>query len=1145
MYCSHFGLHRPPFNNTPDPTFYFSTPEHEEALATLHYATEERKGFVLITGEVGAGKTLTGRMFLRQIEQQAETAVITNTHLSGRQLLAAICSEFGLNPPPQAGNLELSQLLQEFLLEQFARNRYVVVLIDEAQNLPDEAFEEIRMLGNLEADDAKLLQVCILGQPELRGRFSQAQMRQLDQRLFRRFHLKALSSDQTRQYIQHRLRIAGYAGTGLFTDEAIDAIYLASKGVPRLINQISDAALLACYADRREIVDIRTIDEVCERVTGAEFDAEEMDNRQEAARSVSRLAAGDDSAAQGTGVAVPQRELAAGLGKLAGSIQECVETVLEGQGTTPSEIAAEVPEWNDGLSSSGVSDGSSNEPRASDSEIAKRRQKAREELDRLARTDFSVETNGQAHPSDRTISPGAGNGGDSKAKDAARSPLHRRRLAGFMDAVKQKCSRVTDDAKAGQKEMPAGSMSQSRNTQELRQRDSETLADRKQEIDALKRRLADSERAIVNLSRHVTSQWNATREALNTVERKAVSSDEFEHLRTLHETSTSEVERRLAENTASLRQLSNSVEEQLRSVNGGTLPEVQALSKRLIEQAQQLHELRKRTLAQNASVAQILSEMKSQLVGRAELEEVRAAQAETARKILERIDRNRDDAQEILDNLEERYLGLRDQIEAVIASKAEASNLVDVQARHEADFGELLNALGKQRQELENKLEQMVADWKQTQKALDDLAAQAGDKRELDQIRRRQAADAGRILEMLAAHRRDVEHLARDLDRRAGDLLARLNALPKDIATAEQLQGIRAAYTEQITDLTARLAACEAGFEKSRAIHERGLQAVAGKTLETARRVSILEEKGRPRRIRLELSPQAGIELGDVVAAAQDHRDALRGDIEEARKTAVDLREMSSTIQEAIRAWQASVEESWDNAQSFLQDWQGKAVEAKSEADRMLQRWQSEATEAKGEADRSLQRWQSGTKEVSEEAERLKASAKMAAEILQRMRQCHNAIDAKLDSEEWRVEIAKAETTAARLEQVVAAGRTICQQIVSRTEQSKNELSAHLAECKKELAERLAQFAAEQRQMDQVIESRRRMLSNIARSAASLAEVIEAGRQFDEKRQPSPPAGLAAKPPAIESREPEVDTVEQIHWPRFRTHQTQTQAQAG
>src|SRR5690606_10579681 len=151
MYCSHFGLQRLPFNNTPDPAFYYSTPDHEEALATLQYATQQRKGFVLVTGEIGAGKTLIGRIFLRQIDANAITAVINNTDLSGRQLLAAIWDEFGIDAGDGSSNQELTQRLQAFLLEQFSRNRNAVVLLDEAQNLPDECFEALRMLGNLDA----------------------------------------------------------------------------------------------------------------------------------------------------------------------------------------------------------------------------------------------------------------------------------------------------------------------------------------------------------------------------------------------------------------------------------------------------------------------------------------------------------------------------------------------------------------------------------------------------------------------------------------------------------------------------------------------------------------------------------------------------------------------------------------------------------------------------------------------------------------------------------------------------------------------------------------------------------------------------------------------------------------------------------
>jgi len=255
MYCSHFGLHRPPFNNTPDPTFYYSTPEHEEALATLQYATFQRKGFVLVTGEIGAGKTLIGRMFLRQVDRNAAVAVITHTNLTGRQLLAAICAEFELDVPPDASNLQLAERLQNFLLDQFAKDRFAVVVLDEAQNLPDESFEELRMLGNLEADDAKLLQICILGQPELRERFRHPKLKPMNQRLFRRFHLPSLNREHMEGYILHRLKVAGCTRKELFTPGAIDLIYAASQGTPRLINQICDNALLTAYGEGAGQVD--------------------------------------------------------------------------------------------------------------------------------------------------------------------------------------------------------------------------------------------------------------------------------------------------------------------------------------------------------------------------------------------------------------------------------------------------------------------------------------------------------------------------------------------------------------------------------------------------------------------------------------------------------------------------------------------------------------------------------------------------------------------------------------------------------------------------------------------------------------------------------------------------------------------------
>ncbi len=278
MYAEFFALRQAPFNNTPDPRFFFPTSDHEEALASLIYAVEELKGYVLLTGEVGSGKTLITRVMLRQFKDRIASGVITNTAMSSNELLLSICSEFGVDADHDAPRLDHLHAFQEFLLRQFAANVPVVLIIDEAQNLSDAAFEQLRMIGNLEADDTKLLQMIIVGQPELRERFNAYHLRQLKQRMFRSFHLPNLSRTDCVRYINHRLTVAGFdhgadssketAWSRYFDSEAIDVIYQYSGGLPRLINSLCDNSMVNAYAEGRSFIDGRLMAEVAIELIG-------------------------------------------------------------------------------------------------------------------------------------------------------------------------------------------------------------------------------------------------------------------------------------------------------------------------------------------------------------------------------------------------------------------------------------------------------------------------------------------------------------------------------------------------------------------------------------------------------------------------------------------------------------------------------------------------------------------------------------------------------------------------------------------------------------------------------------------------------------------------------------------------------------
>ncbi len=255
MYNHHFGLAEAPFSIAPDPRYLYLSEQHREALAHLLYGIGDHGGFVVLTGEVGTGKTTVCRCLLQQIPDHIDIAVIVNPKLNSQELLQSICDELGvaLNEE-QPSAKQLIDALNVFLLATHARGRNAILIIDEAQNIAPDVLEQLRLLTNLETNERKLLQLILLGQPELNTVLAQPSLRQLAQRITARYHLRPLARLEVAQYIEHRLAIAGCRGH-LFTPAAIARIYRYSKGIPRLINLLGDRALLGVYAENGTIVD--------------------------------------------------------------------------------------------------------------------------------------------------------------------------------------------------------------------------------------------------------------------------------------------------------------------------------------------------------------------------------------------------------------------------------------------------------------------------------------------------------------------------------------------------------------------------------------------------------------------------------------------------------------------------------------------------------------------------------------------------------------------------------------------------------------------------------------------------------------------------------------------------------------------------
>jgi general secretion pathway protein A len=271
MYLGHFNLSERPFSITPNPRFLYMSQHHREALAHLLYGLGEGGGFVQLTGEVGTGKTSLCRCLQEQVPDNVDLAVVLNPKVTAFELIATVCDELGIEYQEKDASIKkLTDVLNQYLLEAHARGRRTVLIIDEAQNLSADVLEQVRLLTNLETSTQKLLQIILIGQPELRALLQREDMRQLAQRVTARYRLEPLTREETRAYIEHRLHICG-ATRPIFNKSAVDRIYRLSGGIPRLINVLCDRALLGAYTEGKLQIDKRIVRQAANEVLADEL----------------------------------------------------------------------------------------------------------------------------------------------------------------------------------------------------------------------------------------------------------------------------------------------------------------------------------------------------------------------------------------------------------------------------------------------------------------------------------------------------------------------------------------------------------------------------------------------------------------------------------------------------------------------------------------------------------------------------------------------------------------------------------------------------------------------------------------------------------------------------------------------------------
>lgn len=262
MYEAFYGLKEKPFRMTPDTRYFYKSSKHNDALNHMIYAIEDRRGFVVITGEIGSGKTTLSRVLFHNLDVMTKTAVIRNTQLGAKDLVALTLEELEIPFKPSNTKMQMISLLNEYLIQQLREGNNVVLLIDEAQNLRPSVLEEVRMLSNLETETEKLIQVILMGQPELKSKLWLKELTQLRQRITLHYHLLPLDEKEAAGYIEHRLNIAGADGAVIFKPDAIRQLYLYSQGIPRLINGLGDQALLTGYVNDSKVITAAIVDEV-------------------------------------------------------------------------------------------------------------------------------------------------------------------------------------------------------------------------------------------------------------------------------------------------------------------------------------------------------------------------------------------------------------------------------------------------------------------------------------------------------------------------------------------------------------------------------------------------------------------------------------------------------------------------------------------------------------------------------------------------------------------------------------------------------------------------------------------------------------------------------------------------------------------